>query len=630
MLAVTLFTAGFATALIDRRLLALVLAPAYLAPILIFENIGRYHSTFSAVVLAPLLGAIAPDFIRGAWRIPAQWRAALVCWMGVVCVTTPIVVARTVDFHLELLSRGRSPFEALGGFPLITAAWVVHSSLLLVVGALWFDWLRGQDRAYVERWIVAPLSVGAGALVLVLLWQMFVDITFLNPTVYAHLRRAGGTVMDANAAGAIAAWWVGAALFVAVAASGARRWLWLSIAAVLWIAVWATGSRTAFGLAGLATVIGSTALFGAQRATSSRTVVRVAGAVMIGGLGLLLLAQLPMVAAGPMARLRAMLPSRDLAGMQAVASELWNRNGYGTVATNVINAYPAFGIGIGTFHDIATEYAPKLPPDNAQNWFRHQIAETGVVGSLGWIVLFALMAWWLIRRPSTESTRRARPLLGALVGFVAISLLGVPGQDLLVALTLWTFAAWYFHVSGWPDDASAKVEGTRPAAPGRVAWTLALVVIAVSAVGTYVAATGRLRTPARIQRMGGEYMYGFSWPEADPQGGEFRWARTNATAIVVTSSRTLELTLRTNRPDLNDKPLHVRAWVDGRRVVDTTLTSANNSVTHIVTIPAGEQRALIDIWADRAITAPPPDARELAVMVRWRFVAPSAFTAPQR
>jgi hypothetical protein len=379
----------------------------------------------------------------------------------------------------------------------------------------------------------------------------------------------------------------------------------------------------------VATLTGGVTVFAAGM-TIRRAAPRLAAAAVAGIIGVALLAQLPIDATGPMARLRAMLPSHDLAGARAVAAELWNRNGYGTVATRIINAYPAFGIGIGTFHDIATEYAPKLPPDNAQNWFRHQIAETGVIGSLGWIALFASMAWWLLRRPVTEQTRQARPLLGALTGFVVMSLLGVPGQDLFVALTLWTFVAWYFHVSGWPSDDVAAGVAARRHPPGRLAWTLALIVVAVSGLGSYVAATGRLRTPARIQRMGGEFMYGFSWPEPDGQGGEFRWARTRATAIVPTSSRSLELTLLTNRPDLSEKPLRVRAWVDGRRVIDEALTSANSAVTRTVNIPAGEARALIDVWADRALTAPPPDTRELAVMVRWRFVAPSAFTTPRQ
>lgn len=631
-----LFLGGVATTLIDRRLLAVALAPAYLAPILLVFSIGRYHSTLtSPVVLAPLLGAMTPDAIRSGWRLPAQWRAPLVCWLGVVCVTVPIVVARTADFHLELLSRGRSPFEALGGFPLVTAAWVVHSGLLLVVGALWFDWLRARDRSYVERWVVMPLAAGAVVLVLVLLWQMFVDIGFLNATVYARLKRASGTLMDANAAGVVAAWWVGAAFFAARESRGMRRGLALAAVPVVWVAVWATGSRTAFGLAAFSSVVGVLSVMERSAAgrglITKRTLKGLAALVAIAALGAALIAQMPSGASGPVARLRAMLPTRDLAGLRAVTSELWNRNGYGTVASQIIDAYPAFGIGIGTFHEIASEYAPKLPPDNAQNWFRHQIAETGAVGSLGWIVLFATAGWWLLRRPASDDTRRARPLFGALAGFTLISLLGMPGQDLVVALTLWTFAAWYLHVSGWPVDASpAGAAAPRRAVPGRLAWTLALVIIAISGAGTYVAAMGRLRTPARIQRMGGDFMYGFSWPEADGQGGEFRWARSRATAIVPTSSRSLELTLQTNRPDLSDRPLLVRAWVDGRRVIDGSLTTGANTLMQTVTIPAGEARALIDIWTDRSITAPPPDGRELAVMVRWRFVAPSALTSPPR
>src|SRR3954452_18425540 len=107
----------------------------------------------------------------------------------------------------------------------------------------------------------------------------------------------------------------------------------------------------------------------------------------------------------------------------------------------MIRESPLFGMGIGTYHTMAADFAPggTLPPDNAQNWIRHQVAELGVVGSIGWIawvVMFGAVVLNVRRddRPDTWVTR------GVLVAFTFISMLGMPGQDVMVAVTFWTFA----------------------------------------------------------------------------------------------------------------------------------------------------------------------------------------------
>ncbi len=51
-------------------------------------------------------------------------------------------------------------------------------------------------------------------MVAVALYQLFVDVTVLNPTIYGAIGRASGTVMDANLSGTIAALWIGGAVLV--------------------------------------------------------------------------------------------------------------------------------------------------------------------------------------------------------------------------------------------------------------------------------------------------------------------------------------------------------------------------------------------------------------------------------
>ena len=122
-------------------------------------------------------------------------------------------------------------------------------------------------------------------------------------------------------------------------------------------------------------------------------------------------------AVGPLARVRATLPELSRASVRGFAVEMWERNGYGKAATAMIRDVPLFGVGIGAYHSMAKDYTADgwLPPDNAQNWIRHQLVELGVVGSLGWLAWIVLFGAFLVR------ARRSDPpgawiLRGVLVG----------------------------------------------------------------------------------------------------------------------------------------------------------------------------------------------------------------------
>ena len=189
---------------------------------------------------------------------------------------------------------------------------------------------------------------------------------------------------------------------------------------------------------------------------------------------------------GPVARIQAIAPDRSAAGLRRTAIELWNRNDYGVAATRMITVYPAFGVGVGAFHEMASEFGGRpLPPDNAQNWYRHQLAELGVVGSLGWMVFVGSFGWRVLRRHETEEVP-ASPLRGAILGLAIVSLLGMPGQDPAMAFTFWTFAAWYLLASGRPTD---------PRPTTRATWIVAAAIVLVFVAGTAQFATGRLRLP---------------------------------------------------------------------------------------------------------------------------------------
>ncbi|MBS1816588.1 MAG: hypothetical protein JSU08_01535 [Acidobacteria bacterium] len=603
---VVLLVAG-AVAL-DRRTVAVVALVSYLFPVLIWLGNGRvpYHVHYSVVWLGAVLAAVFPDAVRGGWRMPVRWRVPLVCWAAGVALSAPVIAFRAVDFRTELLFRGRLPFESLGGFPLLTVGWTLHVALVLIIGVLWFDWICGQDEGFFLRWVAMPMGIGAILLATVAMYQMFVDVGFLNPTVYAGIHRASGTMMDANVSGVLAALWIGG--WGALAARANRPTAAIGALLLLWCAVWATGSRTAFGSAVIISAL--TPVIFLRSRVSSRVVVGASAVVLVATVALVAANRHNPRVVGPLARLTAELSSPSDGGLRGVLEELWNRNGYGLAATRAIEAYPAFGIGVGAFHEMASEFGGWLPPDNAQNWYRHQLVELGLVGSVGWIVFVVSFGWWVIRRHAGEQPSAWGPR-ASILGIATISLLGMPGQDPAVSLTFWTFCGWFLLASARPAGAMKT--------PPAWAYAAAGVLVIAFVAGTTVSATGPLRFPARIQRAGGDYLYGFYWPEPDGEGGEYRWARRVATAVVPVETRSLELTLRVNHADLAADPVTVKAWVDGRKVIDTALTAGADSVTVPVLLPERETRMLVDTQTSRVVVAPPPDGRELGVMVRWRF-----------
>jgi hypothetical protein len=131
-----------------------------------------------------------------------------------------------------------------------------------------------------------------------------------------------------------------------------------------------------------------------------------------------------------------------MAWVQSAAGYLWTRNGYGLIAGDMIRRSPFVGIGIGAFNPLVFLYSWQrfhliIPPDNAQNWFRHQLAEIGVTGSMGWMVWRGSFLALLITARECANQLSGTVLRLSLIGFGLISLVGAPGQDIVVILTFW-------------------------------------------------------------------------------------------------------------------------------------------------------------------------------------------------
>jgi hypothetical protein len=543
----------------------------------------------------------------------------------VVAVSSPIVMAREIDFNPVLLLEG----------PGFVVVWVAQVALMLVLGILWFDWLFGASDLDFHAWIVTPLAMSALAMASVAIYQLFADVSFLNETVYANIGRASGTMFDANVCGTVAALWIGGTILWAQRMGRWRPYILITGVAATWLTVWASGSRTAFAAAVLVTAFSLATQYAARGHTARgdvahgrlpvKAVLQVLLAAGVVIMLLVLLANANLAVVGPVKRVWDTLPGLSAGSVRDFAVEMWNRNRYGPAATAMIRQYPLSGIGVGGFHLLVSDFAALsspgggLPPDNAQNWYRHQLAELGLLGSLGWIVWVVGFAAFVLRRRAS-SPPAASTVRGMLLAFAMISLLGMPGQDLSVSITFWTLAFWYVSLAGVPTPTPAAA--WRNPRYRAHSWAIIGAIVVAHAVGTAHLAASSLRVPARAQRAGWPYSYGFYWPEPDGSGGEYRWARRRAVAVIDASGRWLALTVWVNHLDIGARPVETKAWVDGHLVVNTRLVSTA-PVTRYVRVPDGEERVLVETRVSRVIKPSDfgvLDDRELGLMVQWRFM----------
>jgi len=599
----------------SRRSIGLVLVLAYVYPVLIYLRGGMYHVDFDIIWLAALAGAIMPDALRYGWRVPPIWRAPLALWALVVAIGATIVFAREMDFYLPLLHEPKIGNSVTGGGgPAFISLWLSDVSLALIVGILWFDWLFGAGLDF-HRDVATPLLVSLLVLAGISAYQLFVDFTFLNANVFGGTGRASGTMFDANASGAIAALWTGASI---AWASRLRRFK-LPIGAVVflgaWLTVWASGSRGAFLSASVATAFGLFALWPQARTLASRSrwlIVTSSVLLLVAVLGLFTFQSSQIV--GPIERIRYTLPGPSAASVRQFVWAMWDRDRYGSVATSMIERFPLFGVGISSFHMMVNDFLPPgevgLIPDNAQNWYRHQFAEIGLVGSVGWLAWVVFFGWFVLR-PPRGSPRLASALRGPLIAFACVSLVGIPSQPLAVSFTFWTMAFWYVSLAGAPRSAPLS----------REVWGGVLAIALVFAVGTIAFARTTLRVPARAQRVGFPYSYGFYYPEPDGAGGEYRWARQRASMVVGASKHVVALTVSVNHRDIETRPVHVKVWCDGVLALNTRLANTSPA-TIFVELPSSASRFIVDTWVDRVVRPRDlgvDDSRELGLMVRWDF-----------
>ena len=527
-----------------------LLAP--LAPVLLLYGFGRQGAVVDVVWMAGLTGSILRMVSWSRWAMAPIWSVLLGGWALALALAWPIVVLREAGFGLNPL-RDMSEFNSwamlLAPQVIAWTLYVVQSQLLALV---WFEWLQRQFASAPDRLPRVAHALWAGmTLAGVVAFVQGIDVSWLNPEFWATWKRATGTMLDANAYGTAAAI-AGPVGFIAL--RDQYRWstpVGVIVLALNWAGVWVSGSRTAllcalFGAAGLA--IGLWRARGEDARSGSRALGLVAAA------GAVTLVIFSTAAVGPLQRTDGTAVTSDLRGL----SELWHRGGYGTVAVQMIGEYPLTGVGPGAYRYLAPDYwraiaGSKLEPDNAQNWWRHQAAELGVIGGITVLLWSAVLAWHVVSKPArTTQLLPAWTVRGLLAGIGTCSLVGMPTQNPLVLLWFFFLVAWLVAVTGPPGSPAW-------ASPVwiRRGWIVATIMAVIYAGAELILARGSLDVAERAKRFGREYVDGAYAVEEAPGVRAFRWTGRTARFILPVRGRSLVVRLWAQHPDIAQVPVVV-------------------------------------------------------------------------
>ena len=577
---------------------AVLLAASYLAPAAYvvwpgFENYG-----FEILWSLPLLGLAVSGRDAWRWHLPARWRWPLVSWALIVAASWPFVFLREVDFYLGILPLPGVANTSIGITPWDAVTAVTYWTLVHNIGLLWFDrlfgWYANGPAVRLDAFrstVLLPLGLAIAVACLVGGYQAFVDLRFANPHLWPHMGRASGTLGDANTFGMIAAFWGPAAVVLV------RRWPapWSIVAGVGGVAlammgVLTSGSRTALIAIsiGLAAIVLESVMAWRRADSVSRPSIKrlapvVAGVLVLAAAVLVVARGSSITSVVDRGSLKYIPVIGEIPVSEAARELLWERFGYGTAAVLMLKEHPVAGVGVGSFHTLVHDFAKAasgkdIVPDNAQNWYRHHLAELGLLGSLPWLAWCVVFGFTLFS-PTTGTADRFSigVLRGALVAFGVISLLGMPGQSLPVVLTFWTFAFWFACLKGVPAT---------PSTPwSTVGWSATLAVVVLHAAVTFADARGDLRPRNRSMRFGWEYQYGLGNVEFGADGKPERRTSRDYRSLAVNpvQGKLLKFVAWIDHPDGDEHPVHVRVWADSRLVQETEL---KRSAAIFLDIPA--------------------------------------------
>ncbi len=609
-----------------------VMVTAYILPALFLVTHGFMTFAYWMPWFAALLGVAMGNMDYRAWAFPSAWKWPLAYWALAIALVWPLIVAREADFSWALMSRYNLATSGLGGPPPVVAVWILSVALTYLVGSLWFDAAFRQfthengsvNLALFMQTVVWPLSVSAFVGSLVAIYQGTIDLNWLSGHQWPFYHRASGSLDDGNAFGAVAGLWVGG--FLAAGAISRQRWRQLASilgACAAAAGLWMTGSRMALLIA---LISGAFALWFAVSARKwTRRNLAFAALSLIGMAVVAGFLATRSSTASPIERVRASLPGLTRAELRKFASfELWNRFGpFGTVSVVMVREFPLAGVGVGTFNHLFTDYAfvltgDRAHRDNAQSWYRHQLAELGVVGSLGWLIWVPMVAVLLVRTRGDDEHRFAATMVkGALVGMGIVSVVSMPTQAVPVAFTVWVFVFWYLQLSAGAISAARAPWRASGATMARVVWLLAIVFVGATAWTGWRA----LRPPYRAMRADWTYQVGFGTLETPAGRPAFRWTERHAVIVVPITGPWLKLTFRGGAPDAVTPPRRVVVRRAGKVIGSALLTTAEPTTWYVKAASAHAAHARMMLEFNVTRTLRQPDGQEVGVAVDdWLFV----------
>ena len=599
---------------------AVVAGMAAVAPVVLAAAAGAAAlNVFYTVIVAGLFAALLPTIARDRWHMQPSWRLPIVAWALTISCGWPVMILREAGVRLgTLLDTGTLDSWA----PLTTPqveSWILYVAITQLAGVLWLDWVIGSGlRSGLGVRLPNPvhgLWLGATIASVVAIIQGTIAMTFLNVEPWISLRRAAGTMLDANAYGAVAA--VAAPLaFVSLPQVWRRHAgaLQAAVLAVNWAGAWMSGSRTALLCGAAGTLLLVYELVRSSRRDESAS--RNTWSLLAGVGAIVLVLAIGASAIGPLERMRSAGTSVE---------ELWRRGGYGTVASRMVRDYPLTGVGVGSFNWMAPDYwreiaNDKLPFDNAQNWWRHQVAELGLVASFP-ILLWSIWISWvaLTRRTGRANRLEAQTLRGLLIGIGIASLFGMPTQNPIVLLMFLYCVARFDVLTRSTDPRSPNPEPRTPITAA--AWTAIFLIAIGYAVGHLILGRGPLKPLERAARTNRDYIVGTYPAEQLPQG-QFRWTRKRASFALAVRTTHLVLRYHVEHPDVAAHPVRLRIATRCQTIVDRLFMDGSVD-GQALELPEGQTRVVFDTEVSRTWRPADfgkPDQRELGAAVEADFV----------
>jgi hypothetical protein len=303
----------------------------------------------------------------------------------------------------------------------------------------------------------------------------------------------------------------------------------------------------------------------------------------------------------------------------------------------MVRDYPLTGVGVGSFNWMAPDYwrlmaHDKLPFDNAQNWWRHQVAELGIIGSLPILIWSGLIVGLVFTRRSQPGRRlETETLRGLLFGIGVASLLGMPTQNPVV-LVIFFYAVARFQILTVTDKTvlNGSVVASRESPFGVVAWVAGITIAVAYAGGHAVLARGSLAPLERAATTNREYVTGAYAAERLPQG-QFRWTKKDATFALAAPSRYLVIRYHIEHPDADTHPVKVRITTPCQTLADEFRSDSTIEARAFV-LPEGQQRIVFQTNVSRTwrpSDTGQSDARDLGAAIEADFVGTPGVVASQ-